>query len=101
MRLVAVKRQLAPAVSAQDESPLFEQGGQSVAAVLQPMSGSVDAAVYGEQAAHMLLMLTQSDMPFEPGMGVCVDGADGACDYRVAAPPEKWRGHTRLALKRI
>lgn len=96
-----VKEQAAPPVCSQDETPVFAAEGRSVLAALQPMSGSALATLYGEEARRMLVMYAPGDAALAAGMGVCVDGANGACDYRVAAPPEKWRGHTRAVLRRL
>ena len=101
LQTVIVKNQISPGIYTADERPLFEASGQSVSARLLPLNESVERTVYGERASTMLAMFCQSELSFCEGMGVCVNGADGACDYRVAAPPERWRSHVRLVLQKL
>lgn len=96
-----MKQPLPPTVYTDAALPSFEREGETIAAALQPMSGSVVATLYGEESVHMLLMLTQARLTLKEGMGVCVDGEAGECDYRIAAPPERWGTHQRVALKRL
>lgn len=98
MRTVWLHARLEPEVLCQDERPAFEMQGQAVKACIQPLSGSAEAKLYGEKATRMLLMLTRADVDIQRGMGVCVSSADGACAYRVAEPPQRWRGHVKAVL---
>lgn len=101
MRNVTVRRRAARGVYSPDERPTFKVEGVSIRAVIQPLSGRLEAAVYGERVVEMLLMLTSSRAELCEGMGVCVNGRGGACDYRIAAPPRVCHGHTRAVLERL
>lgn len=100
-RRVTVREPLPPPIYSDLTSPAFGLVGREIRAVIQPLSGSTAATLYGEESVHMRLMLTTDAQPLREGMGVCVDRRDGACDYRVAAPPERWGTHQRAVLKKL
>jgi len=85
------------------EAPRFDTDqAVIITGTVQPLSSQIEAAVYGERARRMLLLLTDPDAPFAEGMGLRVDTRlDDGCDYRVAAPPEKWRTHQRAVIERL
>jgi len=85
------------------EGPRFDpHQAVIIAGVVQPLASQTESAVYGERAKRMLLLLTDADAPLAEGMGLCVDTRpEDGCDYRVAAPPEKWRTHQRAVLERL
>ena len=85
------------------EGPRFDADqAVIIAGTVQPLASQTEAAVYGERAKRMLLLLTSPDAPLAEGMGLCVDTLmEDGCDYRIAAPPERWRTHQRAVLERV
>ncbi len=76
--------------------------GTSTRAVIQPLSGSVAAQIYGEKVSKMKLLLYDGTEHLTEGMGVCVEVAgDQPCDYFIKAPPEGWSGHQRATIEWI
>lgn len=100
-RRLTVKQPSALPVYGDRSAPAFEAEGVSIRATVQPLSGRTEAALYGERSACMLLLLTASRAELREGTGVCVERTDGQCDYRVAAPPERWKTHVRAVLERV
>ena len=100
-RTVTVKEPLPPSVYEDLATPAFEAVGRQIKATVQPRRGSTVATRYGEDSTRMLLMLTTDARPLREGMGVCLYGQDGACDYRIAAPVEAWTTHQRAVLKKL
>lgn len=96
-----MREPLPPPVYADPESPAFAQVGTEIRAVIQPLKGTTEATLYGEESVHMRLMLTQNAYPLHQGVGVCLDRQDGLCDYRIAAPVETWATHQRAVLKKL
>lgn len=101
VRRVTVKQPLPAPVFGDMAVPAFESAGTTITATVQPMSGSIAAQLYGEERALMKLLLTNSQTALNEGMGVCLEDAAGACDYRIAAPVERWGTHQRAVLKRL
>ena len=81
--------------------PRFEETGTEVMAALQPMSAEMKQKLYGEEKSEFRLMLTQDAAELKAGYGICVEQGNGECDFQVAEPVERWRGHQRAVLKRI
>ena len=96
-----MKTPLPSVVYAPQEVPEFEETGREIVATLQPLSGALEATVYGEELRLMKLLLTTSRYPLAEGMGVCAERRDGGCDYRVAEPPQRWGIYQRAVLKRL
>lgn len=75
--------------------------GKEIRAVIQPLTGTAAAQIYGETRSQARLMLYDGPEKLEAGMGVCVDVDGGAsCDYRIAEPPQVW-SHQRAVLEWI
>ena len=85
------------------EEPRFNsQQAFTITGRVQPLASQMEAALYGERAQRMLLLLASLEEPLAEGMGVCVHTLpEEGCDYRIAAPPEAWRTHWRVALAQV
>lgn len=81
--------------------PCFEESGVEILAAIQPVSADMKQRLYGEERAELHLMLTDTEAELKEGFGVCVERQDGVCDFQIARPVERWRGHKRALLKRL
>lgn len=79
----------------------FDLDGYTLAATIQPMSGTATAQMYGLEPSQMRLMLFATDERVKMGQGVCVDvdSVDDP-DYRIIYV-EQWRRHSRAHLRYI
>lgn len=83
-----------------DDVPNWGAGTQ-IRAVIQPLSGSIAANMYGEKLNRMKLVLYDGGTPLNEGMGLCVDVAGAEpCDYRIISA-EGWAGHQRAHIEWI
>lgn len=75
--------------------------GISLRTVVQPLTGSLAAQMYGLKVQTMRLMLYDGGIPLGIGMGVCleVSGTD-PCDYQII-DAQAWAGHQRATLEWI
>lgn len=100
MRKIMVKRPLESRIIS-GVGPLFEEAGAELMAAVQPMSAEMKQRLFGEEKSEALLMLTNNSAELKEGYGICLEREDGGCDFQIAKPVERWRGHQRAALKRI
>lgn len=72
----------------------------AVRACVQPLSGGLEATLYGQRVTAMRAMLYDGVAAIREGDGVCVDvPGDTAPDYRVVSV-QAWRGHRRVHIER-
>ena len=101
MRDIAIVPRVERAVYQSGETPQYDMTkARVIAGSVQPLSSHMEANQYGQFVKSKLLLLTRTCEDLCEGMGVCVyTSSEEVCDYRIAAPPEKWRGHQRVMLE--
>ena len=88
------------AVFEEDEEYRYDRTrAVQIRAVVQPMSGSVAAMLYGQAVSQHLRLLYDGSVELSTGMGACIDTAEDA-DYRVSEPPQRWMGLWSVVLTR-
>ncbi len=85
---------------AEGTAPFFETEAVALTGTLQPLEGKTAAEAYGEESLQTALLLTEEKLELKEGAGVAL-GAEEACRFRIAAPPERWATHQRAILKSI
>ena len=69
-----------------DEDQYRWMGSEVIRTVVQPANSQTLAAIYGERAQRMLLMLYAGPFQLEERQGVCVCvPPDAPCDYRIVS----------------
>ena len=92
-------RALKPAIGENDRTPHFEADGAAFAGTLQPMDGTADRQVYGEQVTRLKRLITTEGAFLERGMGIAVGGE--GCRYRIVQPVSHWQGHSVAILEML
>ncbi|MBE5801695.1 MAG: hypothetical protein E7319_05335 [Clostridiales bacterium] len=101
LRTLTAHEPLPLPVLGNDRKPVFAQSGRRFRATVQPMDGSADRQVYGEEVTRLRRLITTEGTFLRMGMGVCVDGLDGNCDFRIREPVQHWLTHTVAVLEAL
>lgn len=101
MQALTVYAARRPVIGENDRIPRFESQGRTITGTLQPMEGTVDRQMYGQQVTRLRRLITRDGEGLQTGMGVCTGGAGTECDYRIMQPVSHWQGHSVAVLEKL